>query len=298
MGVFRSIGKGVGTVGGGLIGGAVKVSGKIVGGKWKETGEWLEDVGESVQSASKIALENAGQFVDGAAQGTYGVIKSDEQAKQKGFSDLKDSTEKTVKGIGSSIKYTFNNAGTAYKGLKSNDKKQALTGLKNIGKVVAVSGLAIGIVDVLDGADIADAEELDTRNDHLNGIEHPDTGVTFIEKTVELPDGEVIEGTFPVFESEFNVIIAEELYQENDSVHFKIANDTLYQAISENPNLATELELSQSDVQSLSQGQTPEDFTWHHNEEPGVLQLVDQETHDQTGHTGGRAIWGGGTENR
>ena len=38
MGVFRTMGKGVGIVGGGLIGGAVKVTGKAVGSKWKRTG--------------------------------------------------------------------------------------------------------------------------------------------------------------------------------------------------------------------------------------------------------------------
>ena len=35
MGVFRKIGKGVGTIGGGLIGGTTKLAGKAVGSKWK-----------------------------------------------------------------------------------------------------------------------------------------------------------------------------------------------------------------------------------------------------------------------
>jgi hypothetical protein len=39
MRVFRTVGKGIGTVGGGLIGGAAKVAGKAVGNKWKGTGE-------------------------------------------------------------------------------------------------------------------------------------------------------------------------------------------------------------------------------------------------------------------
>lgn len=52
--------------------------GKAVGSKWKGTGEWLEEVGDNVQSASETALDNAGQFVDGAFQGTYGAIKKDE----------------------------------------------------------------------------------------------------------------------------------------------------------------------------------------------------------------------------
>ena len=298
MSVFRTIGKGIGTVGGGLIGGTVKVAGKAVGSKWKGTGEWLEEVGDNVQSASRTALDNAGQFVDGAVQGTYGAIKKDEYYKQKGLNDLKDSTGKTIKGIGSALKYTVNNAGSTYKGFTSGDKEQAIKGLKNLGKVVAVSGLAIGVVDLIDGTDIAEAEDIDTRNDHLSGYEHPETGVPFIDKTVALPNGHIVEGVFPVFDETFNVMIAEELYLESDDVHFEVANDTLYQAIVENPNLANELGYSQVDVQSLANGQTPEGYTWHHNEEPGVLQLVDEETHAQTSHTGGRAIWGGGSEYR
>jgi hypothetical protein len=298
MSLFRTIGKGVGTVGGGLIGVTVKVAGKAVGSKWKDTGEWLEDVGDNVQSASKIALENAGQFVDGAVQGTYGAIKKDEYYKQKGINDLKNSTGKTVKGIGTALKYTVNNVGTTYKGFTNGDKEQAIKGLKNIGKVVAVSGLAIGVMDLVDGTDIVEADELETRNDYLNGYEHPDTGVHFIEKTVELPNGQFVEGTFPVFDSNFNVVIAEELYLESDDVHFGVANDTLYQAITENSKLTSDLGLSQANVEALANGHTPEGYTWHHNEEPGLLQLVEEETHAQTAHTGGRAIWGGGSENR
>lgn len=271
MGLFRSIGKGIGTVGGSVIGGTVKVVGKAISSKWQGAGEWLEEVGDNVQVASKIALDHFGQFIDGAVQGTYGVIKKDDYYKQKGLHDLKDSAGKTMKGISTTLKYTVTNVGTTYKGFTSGDKEQALKGLKNLGKVVAVSSLAIGVVDVIDGADIVEAEDIKTINDHLDGYEHLETSVPFIEKTVELPNGQVVEGIFPVFDSKFNVIIAEDLYLESDKVHFKLANDTLYQAIQENPSLAHQLELSQTDVQALANGQTPEGYTWHHNEEPGLL---------------------------
>ncbi|RSD27062.1 HNH endonuclease [Mesobacillus subterraneus] len=298
MGIIRTIGKGAGTVGGGLIGGSVKVVGKAVGSKWKGTGVWIEEVGDGIKTASEIALDNAGQFLDGAVNGAYGAIKQDEYHKQKGLKDLKDSTGRTIRGIGSTLKYTAQNVGTTYKGYSSGDKDQAIKGLKNLGKVVVVSGLAIGVLDLADGADVVEAEEIETRNDHLNGYEHPETGVLFVEKIVNLPNGQVIEGTFPVFDETFNVIIAGELYTESDGVHFKVANDTLYQAIMENPQLTNEMNLSQFDLQNLAAGQTPEGYTWHHNEEPGLLQLVDQETHEQTAHTGGRAIWGGGNDSR
>lgn len=298
MGVFRKVSKGVGTVGGGLIGGAVKLTGKAVGTKFKGAGEWIEEVGGNVHSASKIAMDNFGQFAEGVGESAYGAIKKDEYYKQKGIENLKDSTGRTVKGIGSAIKYTASNAGTTIKGVTSGNKEETIKGLKNLGKVVAVSALAVGVVDIIDGADIADAEQLDTINDSLNGYEHPETGVPFVEKTVDLPNGQVVEGTFPVFESDFSVVIAEELYLESDDVHFELANNTLYQAIQEDPSLVRELGLSNADVQVLANGETPEGFTWHHNEEPGKLQLVNEEIHEQTGHTGGRSIWGGGSEYR
>jgi len=37
---------------------------------------------------------------------------------------------------------------------------------------------------------------------------------------------------------------------------------------------------------------TPEGYTWHHAQEPGVMQLVDRGVHAATGHTGGYSIWG------
>lgn len=42
-------------------------------------------------------------------------------------------------------------------------------------------------------------------------------------------------------------------------------------------------------------GETPEGYTWHHHEEPGIIQLVDTEIHAQTGHTGGSELWGEGS---
>ena len=66
--------------------------------------------------------------------------------------------------------------------MKSGDKEETINGLKNFGKVVAVSSLAIGVLDLIDGADMVEAEEIDTINHDLDGNEHPETGVPFEEK--------------------------------------------------------------------------------------------------------------------
>ena len=298
MGIVRGFSKAVNKVAGGAAKGGVKIISKAVSTKNEKLGEYIGEVGNSVIEASKGAVDSVSQFADGAIQGTYGLLRKNEYHKQQGWADIKDSTGRTVKGISSGITYTVKSAGITVSGLKNKDRNQILHGLKNIGKVAAVTTFAVGVIDILDGADFVQAEEIETRNDHLNGLEHAETGVPFMEKNIELPNGEVITGSFPVFDSKFSVVLVEEMYLESDHTQFTIANETLYQSIQENPDLAKELGLSQYDVQVVANGTTPEGYVWHHSEQPGVLQLVNEETHQNTGHTGGRELWGGGSEYR
>lgn len=298
MAFFRTVGKGIGVIGGGLIGGSVKIAGRAVASKWSKTGEWIEDVGVGIQTASKVALDNAGQFVDGTIQGTYGLVTKDAHHKQQGFHDIKDSTRRTAKGIGSTISYTAKNIGHTYKGLRDGDKEQAIHGLKNVGKVAAVSGLAIGVIDIMDGVDTVEAQEISTLNAHLDDQYHPVTGVLFDNKQITLPTGETVEGTFPIFPAQFEVVLPEDMYLASDDIHNNYANQAIYETIVHNPQQIDEMGLTSSDIQLLAEGKTPEGYTWHHHEEPGVLQLVDSDLHNQTAHTGGRFIWAGGSEYR
>jgi hypothetical protein len=298
MVIFRGLAKTANKLAGGAAKGGVNFVSKRISSKNPKVGEYVGELGNGVIEASKAALETAGQFTDGAVKGGYGLIRKDEKIKQAGWYDLKDSTGRTVKGIGSSINYTVRSGGMAYSGFTSNNKEQMIEGLKNLGKVAAVTTFAVGIVDIVDGADAAGAEGIETRNDHLSGFEHAETQVPFEAKVVELPNGDVVEGTFPVFESDFSVLLREDVYLESDDVHFAIANDTLYQSIQGNPALAADLGLAPHDIEALSLNITPEGYVWHHAEDHGVLQLVEEETHENTGHTGGRSLWGGGSEYR
>ena len=66
----------------------------------------------------------------------------------------------------------------------------------------------------------------------------------------------------------------------------------------EQSDLSDDEEFTPEELADIEDGYTPEGYTWHHNEEIGKMQLVDTDIHSQTRHTGGRNIWGGGTENR
>lgn len=134
------------------------------------------------------------------------------------------------------------------------------------------------------------------RNESLEGTSHPVSGVEFERKVVELPDGSTVEGVFPKFESIFDVNLDETQFLDSDAKQFKEANMQLKEAVDNNPDLKEQFTAEQ--LEQIKADETPDGYVWHHSEDTGKLELVDSTTHTQTGHTGGRAIWGGGSEHR
>lgn len=137
---------------------------------------------------------------------------------------------------------------------------------------------------------------IETRNQTLENDVHPVTGVPFEKKTIELPNGEIVEGVFPEFPVEYEIKLDESQYMDSDAKQFKVASEQLAQEVKENPELAKKFTPEQ--LEQIKIGETPDGYVWHHSEQPGVLQLVDKDLHDKTGHTGGRYLWGGGSNNR
>lgn len=141
-----------------------------------------------------------------------------------------------------------------------------------------------------------DTAEIHTRNYQLEGKEHPVTGVPFERKTVKDADGNEVTGVFPVFDSTYDAQLPEDLYKASDKEQFAESNEQLKGAIEKDPELAKEFTPEQ--LEQIKNGDTPDGYVWHHNEETGKMQLVDSDVHAKTGHTGGKTIWGGGNENR
>ena len=139
-----------------------------------------------------------------------------------------------------------------------------------------------------------------TRNESLENDRHPITGVPFEKRTIECPNGENIEGVFPRFDSVFDAKIPEDMYLQPDKIQFKECNRQLLQEIEQNPELKAVFSEEQLEQirDGVYDGTAPDGYVWHHDAEAGKLQLVDFETHSHTGHTGGRSIWGGGSESR
>lgn len=147
-----------------------------------------------------------------------------------------------------------------------------------------------------DKSDAKSPRHIPTINEHLEGKCHPLTGVPFV-KRVFYVNGEKVEGVFPKFNSKFDVRIPKELYKASDEEQFKYCVKQLAKKIESDPEFAKQFTPRQ--IEQIKNGETKiSGLTWHHNERPGLMQLVSSDEHSRTAHTGGRCIWGGGTNCR
>ena len=139
-------------------------------------------------------------------------------------------------------------------------------------------------------------KQIKTINSGLEGQNHPVTDVPFERKVVTTETGEKVEGVFPQFDSKFDAQLPKELELASDADQFAECNRQLKEKYDSDPSFRDQVDERQKE--NIEEGGTPYGYTWHHNEETGKMQLVDYDTHQKTGHTGGRSVWGGGSENR
>jgi hypothetical protein len=138
-------------------------------------------------------------------------------------------------------------------------------------------------------------EHITCQNERLEGAEHPVTGVPF-ERKIEKIDGRLTEVVVPRFDSVFDAELPREMYLESDARQFKECVGQLKEAVGKDPELRSKFTAEQLDqIENL---QVPDGYVLHHDAKPGKLQLVDEITHMKTSHSGGRSLWGGGSEHR
>ena len=133
------------------------------------------------------------------------------------------------------------------------------------------------------------------QNESLEGKNHPVTDIPFERRRIEV-EGKEYEVVVPKFESKFDAQLPEDKYTASDRVQFKECNNQLREEIDKNPKLKSQFDARQ--LEMIKNGDTPSGYVWHHDASAGKMQLVDSDIHGKTGHTGGRNIWGGGTDNR
>ena len=144
------------------------------------------------------------------------------------------------------------------------------------------------VTDVIKGYTL-----IETINQRLLGTVHEKTGVKFVLSKIELSDGRKLKGVFPCFDSVVDIELPKELYKADFSKQQKECLEQLQKKL-KNPFSKLREKFTEDQIEDIMNGVLPEGFTWHHNEQEGLMQLVDTLIHDQTAHTGGMSIWGKG----
>lgn len=166
---------------------------------------------------------------------------------------------------------------------------------EKITESVAKESLKPENLSKIEGVSDVKCRSIICRNESLEGDCHPITGVPFERVQIDI-NGEIVEGVFPQFESQYTVELPEELYEASNKEQFNYANDKLSEAVKNNLELKENFNSEQ--LEQTNNGDRPDGYVWHHAEKPGELQLIDKDIHDKTGHTGGQVVWGGGSNNR
>lgn len=136
---------------------------------------------------------------------------------------------------------------------------------------------------------------IETINQKLLGKTHEVTGIKFGQSKIELSDGSKFIGVFPKFDSFADIELPKELYKADFNKQQKECLEQLQSKL-KNPFSNLRNKFTEDQIEDIMNGVLPDGFTWHHNEQEGLMQLVDTLIHSKTHHTGGMSIWGIGHE--
>lgn len=97
---------------------------------------------------------------------------------------------------------------------------------------------------------------------------------------------------FPVFNKVYEMKLEPEDFLKSRTTHFSRAGKDMYEKMLKDPDLMSKF--TDIEIEKFKAGLVPDKWTWHHNQEDGIMQLVLKAEHEVASHTGGFSIWGPG----
>lgn len=183
MSFLKNLGKGLGESAGLVLGGSVKAAGKYI------NNDFIQEIGESVDGSMKNTGNILGNVADGIAEVGIGALESDSVRRHNAYSSLGKTTKEVgdqlLVAAGQILEDTIDTAD----GLLERDWDKVKTSGRSLAKVVAVSTVAIGIIDIVDGADLSGTDNAVAIDN--SQIENPNTHYVSPHERI-LPSGEVI----------------------------------------------------------------------------------------------------------
>jgi filamentous hemagglutinin len=123
--------------------------------------------------------------------------------------------------------------------------------------------------------------EATAKNVRLAGQRHPETGIVFDDRG------------FPIFDPvvKFDTRISKDIaLSGNERKHMRTATKMLREEIQ--AQRVDPAKFSAEQLQDIMAGRdTIANYTWHHHQDVGRMQLIPRDIHNKTGHIGGNHIW-------
>ncbi|MFS0872965.1 hypothetical protein [Paenibacillus xylanilyticus] len=151
MSFLKGLGQFAGEVTGKVLGGSVRVVGEIAG------SPFIKEIGNGVEKATINTGKTIGQMASGTYDLASGAIRKDDAAVETGLADWGDAVTNTAKGVAVSAKYVYNGGKDVVLGMKEEDMERVKFGAKHLLAAAAVTTLAVGVIDAVDGADSMNA---------------------------------------------------------------------------------------------------------------------------------------------
>lgn len=134
----------------------------------------------------------------------------------------------------------------------------------------------------------------DRQDDSIVYIDHETLKVEYVAESFD----EFIEACLYNFLNVF-VTISPDDAAALDKYFEPMQKATLYIGLQKQArNPLKRKQFTSKEIALLIKGKELKHYIWHHDAEPGKIQLVNRCIHDKTPHTGGRCIWGATSEHR
>ena len=162
----------------GLIKNALHTGGKAVGiaigvpvayvGK-KIGSETIQEVAQYAAVATATTGETLGELAEGTAIAVKGTIHSDRAEIRRGAERVGRVASEVIEGVGAGVVYVAKASGETVQGVVNKDKEKAKSGAKKLLKAGAISALAIGVFEVIDGFEaVSDSVDPDAHGVFIN----------------------------------------------------------------------------------------------------------------------------------
>jgi hypothetical protein len=138
--------------------------------------------------------------------------------------------------------------------------------------------------------------KINQKNVKLAGTAHPNSGIVYDQKGFPIFDDIAVYDTKISFDlvkkydpSKVDLSTQQAKKTVSDA-HMRAATRDLREKI--NKGIIDRNQFTQKQLEAIysGKGQIPE-FTWHHHQDTGRMQLIREEIHNKTGHVGGMNLW-------